>query len=107
MLSLANVYELGVTLSSRRFTGAGMPGGGVGRRGDGIAEVTDMESRLVLLRADGFAGTGGGCCFFDGSCFLGDGYDGLGVNVDGRRGVEVKSGSLGVGWLMCSGMKLK
>ena len=98
MLSLANVYELGVTLSSRRFTGAGMPGGGVGRRGDGIAEATDMESRLVLLRANGFAGTGGGCCFFDDSCFLGDDDDdGLGVDVDGRRGVEVKSGSLGVG----------
>ena len=97
MLSLANVYELGVALSSLLFTGAGMPDGGVGRNGDGIADATDMASSLVLLSADGLAGTGGGCCFFDDSCFLGDDVDGLGVDNDGRRGVEVKSGSLGVG----------
>lgn len=46
----------------------------------------------VLLSEDGLAGTGGG--FF-------------GEDEEGRRGVGVKSGSLGVGVWMCSGMKLK
>lgn len=107
MLSLAKVYELGVNLSSLRLTGTEMPEGGVGRNGDGIADATDMASSVVLLSADGLAGTGGGCCLFGEPCFLGLNVDGLGVDVDGRRGVERKSGSLGIGWLTCSGMKLK
>lgn len=77
MLSLANVYELGVTLSKRRFMGADIGGGDV---------------LLVAVRDDGFAGTGGGC-----------GFRGAGAGI-GFLDVDLKEGSAGIGWWTCSGM---
>lgn len=75
MLSLANVYELGVTLSNLLFIGGDMGG-----------DVVLVE---LLIRAAGLAGTGGGSFEYD---------------LDDFRGIEVKSGSFGVGWWMCSGI---